>query len=138
MLRLAFVAALVYAGVGTAESHPPTVLAQSKSKNFVARPAWIAIPGEGGWIVGGTAGTGDGIHFGRIRWIRWTRHGAVGQGVTWARCLDVGGCRTAYKLQRGAVRFRVFAPVHGHFTRISGGLGAWRLQRGDVYTWANA
>jgi hypothetical protein len=113
MLRLALAAvgaALIFAGVGTAGSHPPRLLAQSTSPHFVIRPAWIGIPGEGGWIVGGLTGTGDGTQFGRIHWIRWTRSEALGQGVIWVRCLDLGGCRTAYQLHRGVVSFRAFAP----------------------------
>ena len=133
--------AAVVAACGSARTQLPGVLVFSESRQFAVRPSFIVIPGDGSWVIGGKRGGGKGVtDVGRIEWLRWTAHQAVGVGVSWGRCLDFVGCQAVYKTDLKPQTFRLFAPTNGHFTRIAwqGESGGMRVQRfGSNYIWVN-
>jgi len=108
-------------GARRASPLPGALTQTTTNPVFAVRPPTIIFTGDGSQIIGGPHGTGNWRDIGNITWLKWTRHEAIGLGAAWDRCIDARGCPTAYIAERQPVRFRLFAPAHGHFTRVSFG-----------------
>jgi hypothetical protein len=113
--QVTFYTAALAVLVSAAAAHARPKLHDGAS-GFELRPATILVSGDGsGWL--GGAGYGDAGDYGRIRWTKFRRSGARGNGRVFINDCDpdcAGGTFSSWKAVIRARRVR-----KGHYTRLS-------------------
>lgn len=112
---IAATAAAVIAPTATA-AQLPTILTQDPHRPFVTRPGSIAYTGDGTGVIGGTDGTSV-RHPGHLRWTLYTRRQGAARGVVWLD--DCEPSCAGGEFSSTPVTVHAFAPLHGHFTRLT-------------------
>jgi hypothetical protein len=103
------------------------------ASGFKVRPATILVTGDGsGWL--GGAGYGDAGDYGKIRWTKWRRSGARGNGRIFVNDCDpdcAGGTFWSRKavIRAGRLRKGRFTRLSARYRRNGDAITArWRLQ----------
>ena len=100
----------------TAQARLPSVLTQHTKRPFEVRPATIWYTGDGTGVIGGSDGA-SARYPGRLHWNRYSHRQGRARGLVWLNDCDPSCAEGTFSA--APVNVHVFAPRHGHFTRLT-------------------